>query len=243
MFKAVAAFMAAFLFFGQPAKAEKAEAKGDYVVMLHGIARTSGNMEKMEKAFAKEGYAVLNIDYPSRKATIENLAEELHPKITAFATDETRKIHFVGHSMGCILARAYIFKHRPKNLGRVVMLGPPNKGSEAADFLKDNFIFQGYYGPAGQELATDNAFDREFGKIDYETGIIAGDRTIDPVSSYLILKGPNDGKVTVENTKAEGMTDHIVIHATHTFIMKNKQAIAQALHFVKNGKFAREEKK
>lgn len=239
MYKTALMLLAAFLSLGIPARAEKPQAKGGYVIILHGIARTSASMEKLEKAFTQEGYAVLNIDYPSRGATIEVLAEKIHEKIAAFATDKSRKIHFIGYSMGCIVTRAYLAKHRPKNLGRAVMLAPPSKGSEVADFLEDMTIYQSIYGPGGQQLGTARNFDRMYGKIDYETGIIAGDRSIDPISSLFILKGPDDGKITVENTKAAGMKDHIVIHASHTFIMKDREAIVQALHFIKNGKFRR----
>jgi triacylglycerol lipase len=218
--------------------AAPAKPQGDYVILLHGIARTKANMEAIGDALEADGYQVLNIDYPSRAKGLKDLADKIHPEIKAFAKDRRKKVHFVGHSMGGLVIRAYLTKYRPPKMGRVVMLGTPNNGSEVADYLQNSMLYQSFYGPAGQELTTKRPFDRLFGKINYETGIIAGDRTLDPVSSYYIL-GPDDGKVSIQSTKAKGMKDHIVLHATHTFMMKSAKVIAQTRHFLKYGRFKR----
>lgn len=215
-------------------------AGGDTVVLLHGIGRSKSSMESMEEDLSRKGYEVINIDYASRKKTIENLAADIRKEIKKRRVN-TEKIHFVGHSMGGLIIRAYIHKYRPKDLGRVVMLGTPNAGSEVADLMKDNFLYINYYGPAGQQLVTDqNGFKEIFGRVDYDLGIIAGDRSIDPVSSLFIITGDDDGKVPVVNTKIKGMKDHIVIHATHTFMPSNAEVIQQTGHFLKHGEFLQE---
>ena len=197
-------------------------------------------MEKIEDTLVKEGYRVLNIDYPSTDHSLSELVETIQPQIDVFNTSRSRPIHFVTHSMGGLVTRGLIQQHRPKNLGRVVMLSPPNRGSEMADFLKDNFLYKKFYGPAGQQLGTDQKNLRTlFGDVDFELGVITGDRSIDPFGSYLI-PGSDDGKVSIERTKLDGMKDHIVLHATHTFIMKNDAAIAQILNFLKKGEFQRD---
>lgn len=209
---------------------------GDYVILLHGIARTRKSMAKMAGEFAAEGYQVLNLDYPSRKHTISEIADIIHADIEKFATDKTKKIHFIGYSMGGLVARAYIHRHPPENMGRLVMLGSPNQGSEVADMLRGTFAFDKFYGPAGEELTT--AFDRAavMGTPSCEVGVVAGTWTIDPIS-YFIIRGPNDGKVSVESTKIEGMKEHVIMPVTHTFMPANTKVIAAAKSFVKNGRF------
>ena len=124
------------------------------VVLLHGIARTSRSFRKLQQALESSGFATLNLGYDSRRKSLERLAEEIHPAIGRFANDVQGQLHFVAHSMGGLLARVYLAKHRPERLGRVVMLGTPNGGSEIADRLKDFALYRGYFGPAGQQLVT-----------------------------------------------------------------------------------------
>lgn len=230
--------LAAFVFM-LPAPAQAGA--GDTVVLLHGIARTNSSMEKMAEALSGKGYKTINVDYVSREKPIEELAKDLQKEIKRHRPETKKKIHFIGHSMGGLIIRAYINKYRPKNLGRVVMLGTPNNGSEVADLLKDNVVYKSYYGPAGQELITDqNGFKKIFGKVTYDLGVIAGDRSIDPVSSLFIITGDDDGKVPVTSTKIKGMKDHIIIHATHTFMSSNAEVIQQTGYFLEHGKFLRE---
>ena len=220
------------------ASSVSAQAK-DGVILLHGLARTSASMDKMEAALTESGYIVANIDYPSRTGSISNLAEDT---ISAALESETLRdcplIHFVTHSLGGILVRAYFAEHIDPRLGRVVMLGPPNRGSEVVDKLKSWTVFQKLNGPAGSELGTDpDSIPIQLGAVDFELGVIAGNRSINWINSFYI-PGKDDGKVSVERTKVEGMTDHIVIHATHPYLMKNKTAIWQTLTFLENGEFA-----
>lgn len=212
-------------------------AKGDAVVLLHGIGRTKSSMENMAEYYEKHGYRVLNLDYKSRDYSITQLTDDIHVEIKAFNKGAKQKVHFVGYSLGGIVARAYIKRHRPRNLGRVVVMGSPNKGSEVADFMRDTLAYQTVYGPAGQELTTKQDYDRLLGKLNYDLGSIAGDRSIDPVSSWVLINGTDDGKVSIESTKVKGMKDHIVLHATHTFMMSNDEAIEQSRYFIEHGKF------
>lgn len=211
----------------------------EYVVLLHGIARSNRSMAPLADYLKKHGYAAVNIDYPSTRYCMDELVERLHQMMQALNLEKDRTIHFVGYSMGALIVRGLVQKHRPPHLGRVVMLAPPNGGSEVADFLKNNFLFKWIYGPAGQELGTnrDGCRDR-FGDIDFELGVVAGDRSLDPFSSAIIA-GPSDGKVSIERTQVPGMKDHIVVHATHTFIMRNEKAMTQTLHFLRHGVFYR----
>jgi pimeloyl-ACP methyl ester carboxylesterase len=208
------------------------------VVLLHGIARTSRSLNRLQRALQQTGFATLNLDYASRKATLDDLARQVHPAISAFADTIDGPLHFVGHSMGGLLMRVYLATYRPKRLGRAVMLGTPNTGSEVADALRMLFVYRAFYGPAGQQLSTtQDPTLRTLPAVDYPVGIIAGCRTIDPISSFFILPRPNDGKVSVQRTRLEGMADHIVVAASHTGLTRHPLAVEQTVAFLREGRF------
>jgi triacylglycerol lipase len=209
------------------------------VILLHGLARTNSSMAKMAAPLADAGYVAVNVGYPSRTATIDELSDAaIGSALRHESLLECRKINFVTHSLGGILVRAYFKNHSEPRLGRVVMLGPPNQGSELADKLGDWWLYQKINGPAGNELGTTtDSKPNQLGPVEFELGIIAGDRSINWINS-LIIPGEDDGKVSVERIRIEGMKAHLVIHAPHPFIMKNKTAIAQTIEFLKTGQFS-----
>lgn len=212
----------------------------DGVVLLHGILRRAASMQKLEKALAAAGYRVLNLDYPSREQSLAQIADGLSGPIAAFEGELAGQLHFVTHSMGGLVARAYLNRFRPVRLGRMVMLAPPNEGSEIADLLKRNWLYRSTFGPAGRQLATQRSDElcALLGQVDYPLGVIAGDRTL-YIFASLILPGPNDGRVSVERTRVAGMSDHIVLHTSHPLIMRNPEAMAQTIHFLQHGRFRR----
>jgi pimeloyl-ACP methyl ester carboxylesterase len=212
----------------------------EYVVLLHGLCRSGRSMIPMGQALEQAGYKIVNMEYPSRSASIEKLSDDA----IGLAVEDCQRhgatsIHFVTHSLGGILVRSYLARHTIPNLGRVVMLGPPNQGSEVVDKLGSWWLFKKLNGPAGGELGTDkNSTPNQIGQANFCVGVIAGDRSLNWINS-LLIPGRDDGKVSVEHTKLAGMTDHIVIHATHPFIMCNRTAIRQTVHFLRTGSFAR----
>ena len=210
----------------------------DGVVLLHGISRTARSFGKMETALVGAGFVTLNLDYASRRKPLAALAEDIHPDIDRFADGIDGAIHLIGHSMGGLLARTYLAKYRPQRLGRVVMLGTPNGGSEIADSLKNFRPYRAWFGPSGQQLGTqrDDATHALLPAVDYPVGIIAGDRSVDPLSA-IFLPRPHDGRVSVANTKLDGMADHIVVSTAHPFLPGNAVAIAQTLAFLRDGRF------
>jgi pimeloyl-ACP methyl ester carboxylesterase len=216
---------------------QSGEARCPGVVLLHGIARTSVSLTRQERALRANGFATLNIDYASRRKPIAGLADDIHPEVARFAEREA-PLHFVAHSMGGLVTRAYIAKYRPDRLAGVVMLGTPNGGSEVADLLSGYRLYNAFYGPAGLELTTTSTSRPDaLPAVDYPVGVIAGNRFIDPVAGLLVLPKPNDGRVSVQSAMVAGMADHIVVKASHTGLPRHAAAIEQTIAFLRDGRF------
>jgi hypothetical protein len=211
-------------------------AQASCVVLLHGLARTPSSMATLEQALIREGFLPINEGYPSRQHSIEFLAE-LAIKSALVKCPKDMRVNFVTHSLGGILVRQYLSKHEVANLNRVVMLGPPNKGSEVVDKLRDVLGFNFINGDAGMQLGTGElSIPNTLGKANFDVGIVAGTNSINWILSSLIPNA-DDGKVSVESTKLEGMGDHIEMPVAHPFLMKNERVIAQVINYLKNGSF------
>lgn len=212
----------------------------ELVILLHGIARTARSMRSIEKALQQQGYRTLNVDYPSRDGAIKSLAENVHQQILTYPEIEQFTVHIVTHSMGALVARYLLAMPLFNNVQRVVMLGPPNQGSEVADLIMHYQPFKAFYGPALADLSTHHASTQPFSALPAhcQVGIIAGSISIDPIC-YFLLPRQNDGKVSVASTKIAGMTDHIVLPTSHSFMMYNKSVIQQIVYFIAHGDFLR----
>lgn len=222
-----------------PAYAEQAMPENQpHTVLLHGLARSSTAMNKLASELEGAGHRVCNIDYPSRHHAIEVLAHQyVLPALHKCFGPSLPKLNFVTHSLGGIILRQLRHDGALADIGRAVMLGPPNGGSEVVDKLGGLAPFRWLNGPAGAQLGTAaDSVPNSLGPADFELGIIAGNFSINLILSTFI-PGDDDGKVSLTSAQLQGMRDSIVLPVSHPFLMKNQLAIVQTLHFLAHGKF------
>lgn len=213
---------------------------GEHVVLLHGLCRTTRSMEKMEAALSEAGYVVHNLSYPTRKKTVDQLADEhLAPLLERDELRNAGRVHFVTHSLGGIVLRQHLKDHQPDNLGRIVLLGPPNQGSDVVDKIGHWKLFRALNGPAGNQLGSKpDSLVNQLGPLGHEHAVIAGRGSINWINS-LMIPGPDDGKVAVAKTGLSDTTHHLTLMVTHPYLMQNKRVIRQVTHYLENGEFAK----
>jgi pimeloyl-ACP methyl ester carboxylesterase len=214
----------------------------EIVILLHGLGRTHRSMAGMARYLERHGYRTLNLHYQSLKKPFSALAEDVAGMIDRSPEfHAAEKVHFLTHSMGGIITRHYLAKHRHKiggRMGAVVMLGPPNGGSEIADAFHRLWPYKILFGPAGQQLSVAAHQDHLPGEvIDYKLGIIAGTIGWIYPDGQCILNGPHDGRVTVERTKHPAMADHVTVPVAHGFLMFSESVKKYVVNFLKTGVF------
>lgn len=212
----------------------------DEVVLLHGIGKDCSIMQPLQLQFENNGFCVHNLSYASTQYSVEALADIIHKNIIQVRRSIDSQLHFVAHSLGCLILRYLLQHHKIENLGRIVMLAPPNHGSEVATFFKRWRLYKKIFGTAGQQLVTGTAgIASSLPPAHYEVGIIAGNRCVarDYLFSLLLFDGDNDGKVSVASTHLSGMSAHIVLPCSHPAMPKETAVIEHCMHFIKNGFF------
>ena len=209
----------------------------DRVILLHGLGRSEKSMGFLARGLEQEGFEVCTVGYHSVTDKIFQIRRRVSDQISTCAEGRHGKIHFVGHSLGGILIRDYLKSHRLENMGRVVVLGSPNAGSDAIDVISRMKISH-WIGEAGLSLGTrENIYPGSDEKPVYELGVIAG--VFEPLSSLneQFLPGDDDGLVTVASTRVDGMSDFVVVEASHAGLRHNSYVERQIASFLKRGHF------
>ena len=210
------------------------------VVLLHGLGRTSLSMIRLQTSLERSGYVVWNRSYPSTRQPIEQLSEVVGEAVEHCRKQGAEKIHFVTHSLGGILVRVYLRDRKVPEAGRIVMLAPPNHGSEVADTYRSSAWFQWATGPAGQQLGTGgDSLPKRLEPLKLEVGIVAGTKSSDPWFSG-VFRDRHDGKVSVASTRLPEMTDFLTVESGHTFIMNSGEVVQQVKSFLRTGAFSKQ---
>ena len=222
------------------ASAPENQAK-ERVVLVHGLGRTQSSMWLLSARLEDAGYEVFRIEYHSLKDDPETIRKDVARQIDACCANYAGVTHFVGHSLGGLVIRTYLDQTKPANLGRVILLGTPSSGTKVVDNLKVYKWFR-WLGPTTLSLGTGiSQYPDGRQKPDYSLGVIAGlsgpiSRLNDP-----LLPGADDGLVSVESTKIEGMTDFLIVQSSHAGLRYSKYVAEQVIHFLRTESFFRPE--
>jgi len=223
--------------FKEPTREQSSTEAGETVVLLHGFGRSNTAMWLLARRLEDAGYKVERVGYNSLQRGPEEILQEISHQIAACCLELERPVHFVGHSLGGLMIRAYLGKHKVKYMGKVVLIGTPNKGTPIVDIFKDNWWMQ-YAGPTAIKLGTDNnSFPNTLPAPDYPLGIIAGVAGGGFLSSR--IPGKDDGLVPVDSTALDGMNDFIIIETNHTMMRYNESVALQTIEFLKRGQFSK----
>ncbi len=205
------------------------------VILIHGLGRTQWSLKRLEKRLQQLGYVTYNESYPSTKQTVDKSANDYISKaLETLEAEKFDKIHFVTHSLGGILVRYYLSNHKIANLGRVLMLAPPNHGSEIADTFKDKWWYKMATGPSGQQLTESSPLYSQLKPLQTEIGVIIGNRSSDPWFNFL-FDGEHDGKVSVKSAKLEEQHQLQVVNCGHTLLMENRLVSDAIVKFLQTG--------
>lgn len=207
-----------------------------HALLLHGMAMGAWVMSSLAADLKRAGYRVRKLSYPTRPYPVEVLVERyLRPAVAA--CDDGAPVHIIAHSLGAILVRCLLQTGRLPPGSRVVMLGPPNRGSEVADRLRRWPLYRWLMGQVGQQLGTGpDSIVHRLRPVREEIGIIAANRSMQPWFSALI-PGEDDGAVAVSSTRLAEMRDFIVVNTTHTLLLFNREVRRQVRHFLAEGRF------
>lgn len=213
---------------------------GNWVILLHGMGRTHRSMKPMARYLQRAGFRTFCASYPATEYVIEALAATYIPKaLENCGAENAAPIHFVTHSLGGLLVRSYLQSETLPHGSRIVMLAPPNQGTELVDKFRTWRIFKRLTGLAGQQLGTDpDSLPRQLRPISHEVGVIAGNRPIEPWFARM-LPGPNDGRISLKRTRLTEMKDFLLVKTSHPLIMYNRTVMAVTARFLKYGTFSK----
>jgi triacylglycerol lipase len=204
-----------------PAVALRQEPR-ELVVLVHGMGRTSFSMLPLAWMLEREGYEVLNWGYSSLCCSVADLGARLQRDVEERRGATSRRVHFVGHSLGNIIIRSMLTRENaPEEVGRVVMLAPPNQGSHEAD---RHWRSVGWLLRPIAELRTDGASTVH--RLPRVENVPIG-----------VVAGRYDGKVSVEETHLPEERAHVVVPGSHSFLMLRGDVQELVVGFLRHASF------
>ena len=213
-----------------------AEDRRETVVVLHGLGRTRGAMWLLGSRIEQAGFDVVRIGYDSLNEPPERILSQVSRQIDACCANSVSPVHFVGHSLGGLMIRAYLARHNLRSLGRVVLIATPNAGTPLVDAHRDTW-WMGLAGPTARRLGTDpDSFPNSLPAPEYPVGVIGGVSEIPWLKDQ--IPGRDDGLVPLQSTRLSGMVDFVVIEASHAGLRYSREVAHQAVAFLRTGRFA-----
>lgn len=211
-----------------------------YLVILHGLKKSSKHMARLAKFAKMQNHQVILIDYESTKFSIEELVNHVEKQIKILCPN-ANKINFIGYSLGGVLTLLLLQRKIIHNVGRIILIGCPVKGSKIADFFGGFNLFKKIFGIAGTQLAEKKMQQRNLKNLKYDAEIatISGVSRLNFLAQLIFAFRKNDGSVELENSFVECSKDKLTIKAGHFFLPFNKIVIYETLHFLKFGNFSR----
>lgn len=207
------------------------------LVLLHGLARGPWSMALLGHRLTRAGFTVHNLSYPRRPRSLDQAVAAVARQVDALELPDSEPLGWVTYSLGSLVARAWLATERSGSGDRLVMMAPPNGGSELVDRIGERPWFRLLFGALAAELGTGpEGLPRRLAVPEVEFAVIAGSRWINPLGGWL-LDAEHDGTVTVANTRLAGMSDHLVVPHTHTFMMNSPRVAAEVAHYLRHGRF------
>jgi len=212
----------------------------DTVICLHGFWSHGVGMFLIKRRLEIEyGFRALLFSYPSVRGTLDENAAALANFIREEGITRT---HYVGHSLGGVVALRMFANDADAPPGRLVCLGSPLAGSRAADFLSQqdwaepilgHSLATGVINKPASDWAVHVGAEREI-------GIIAGNVPIGFGQMVADFQEDNDGTIAVSETRLDGATDHLIMPVSHKGMLVSPSVVDQAAAFLKRGEFLRE---
>jgi pimeloyl-ACP methyl ester carboxylesterase len=206
------------------------------VVLLHGLGRSESSMWLLSSRIEAVGFDVVLIGYDSVGDPPERIVAAVRRQIDACCKASPEPVHFVGHSLGGLIIRAYLAENQLRTLGRVVLIATPNAGTPLVDAYRDSW-WMALAGPTAKRLGTGpDSFPNSLPAPDYPVGVVAGVREAHLVD---LIPGDDDGLVPLESTKVAGMDDFIMVESNHLLLRYSQEVARQTIAFLRTGKFLR----
>ncbi|TQV74727.1 hypothetical protein FLL45_07125 [Aliikangiella marina] len=199
-------------------------------------------MAKLARHLSQRNLRILNIGYKAVLNNYQQILDKIELQVSQWL-DPNLPVHFVGHSFGGILIRGLLARHKSWDIGRCVMLGTPNQGTNTATFMLSHRWLKYFVPKVTADLTPKSQLLENLPEPEIETGIIAGNvkfSLVIPVSWYYKKAtgdAPGDGVVELSNTQCSNMTDFIVMPLHHSFMTWDSDLIEQVTHFIEFGRF------